>query len=347
MAKDDYALVVGINAYPELTDLKGPVDDAERFADWLRTTPGVEVPEKNIHRLLTKIFHPPGPTSYKDAHPTGSDFLVYLAGLLDSKNQADGGRQGRRLYLYFSGHGFQGKDLYDIAIYSATAIKRLGLYDHIGGHRYLESIRQKGWFEELVLIMDCCRDLELTKIVAEPSLPGFASAGAASKRLYCAFGASYGQKANESPLPDGTTGGVFTYLLIESLNNAPADAAGRVTARQVTDHFFNVWDQHPLTKNISRPEIPGGADEGFVWYTRVGGTVPLVDVNLVVPGATEGSSVSFLTGSPLTEEKRGIVVQGACSVRLPPGLYKVVLVETGRSKLLEVGEGGINGQLEP
>ena len=119
MAVNDHALVVGINSYPGLSDLQGPVDDAERFAAWLINTPGVDVPKTNVSKLLTNVFHPPGPESYVDARPTASDFLGYFTRVLERQVESNQGQPGRRLYLYLSGHGFQGPTLHDIAVYSS------------------------------------------------------------------------------------------------------------------------------------------------------------------------------------------------------------------------------------
>lgn len=347
MAVNDHALVVGINRYPGLSDLQGPVDDANRFADWLINTPGVDVPEANVSKLLTNNFHPPGPNSFVDARPTASDFLGHFTQVLERQFESNQGQPGRRLYLYLSGHGFQGPTLHDIAVYSAMAVRKLNSYDHIAGTRYAESIRQKGWFEEVVLIMDCCRDLELTKIIADPALPLRASAAAASKRVYRAFASSYGEKAQEAMLSTGACGGVFTHLFLKALTSTPSDTNGDVTSKSLTDFFYNLWDREPLAKGLSRPEIPGGTEVDLVWYTRPHGTAQsLADVTISAPGVDDGAQITFQTGpSPLRQISQATVTSERCATKLPPGLYKATLVGTARSKVFEVTQEGANERL--
>ncbi len=44
MAKDDWAIVVGIRFYPELDNLDGPENDAKAFRNWLVSPTGGAVP---------------------------------------------------------------------------------------------------------------------------------------------------------------------------------------------------------------------------------------------------------------------------------------------------------------
>ena len=49
MATNDYAVVVGINHYPGLSDLKGAENDARAFQDWLVRKDGGNIPNSSPH----------------------------------------------------------------------------------------------------------------------------------------------------------------------------------------------------------------------------------------------------------------------------------------------------------
>jgi hypothetical protein len=58
MATDDYAIVVGISAYPYHGNLSGPENDAKAFYDWLIDPQWGAVPEANVDRILTSDCPP-------------------------------------------------------------------------------------------------------------------------------------------------------------------------------------------------------------------------------------------------------------------------------------------------
>ena len=52
---DHYALVVGIDDYPQFRSLQGAKEDARQFAAWLRDTDtGGGLPEQNVKLLLSE-----------------------------------------------------------------------------------------------------------------------------------------------------------------------------------------------------------------------------------------------------------------------------------------------------
>src|SRR4051794_38605283 len=110
MAKDDWAVVVGIKTYfdPALAGLQGPENDASDFYEWLISSKGGDVPKGQARLILSSSFPPfasaaaakPSAESIKDA----LDHFLTIA----AANQARGltPAVGRRLNLFFSGHGF-------------------------------------------------------------------------------------------------------------------------------------------------------------------------------------------------------------------------------------------------
>src|SRR3954452_13874285 len=97
MAADDRAIVVGISRYPNLEDLGGPENDARAFIDWLVSNNGGQVPSQQILTVLSSDITAARPD--EAAVDEKFDQIIDLA-------RANGMRGGRRLYLFFAGHGF-------------------------------------------------------------------------------------------------------------------------------------------------------------------------------------------------------------------------------------------------
>ena len=79
VAKDDHAIVVGIDRYPELKSLQGPVKDATAFRDWL--TKSAKVPAKNIAMVLS-------PKSLKAKKPTARPVQTLKTSALPALDRA-------------------------------------------------------------------------------------------------------------------------------------------------------------------------------------------------------------------------------------------------------------------
>ena len=84
MEADDRAIVVGVSRYPILGDLAGPENDANEFADWLRSPDGGAVPAENVELILSP--EPPPGSSPLKAEPTTSA----LEGAFDEGMRFDG-----------------------------------------------------------------------------------------------------------------------------------------------------------------------------------------------------------------------------------------------------------------
>ena len=110
MANKDCAIVVGVWSYPGLSDLSGPENDAVAFADWVRRPGPGDVPSNRVKLIVSSDFAPlPFPTvdqakPTRDGIEAAFDWLNRLA--RESNDQGTGLNAGRRLYLYFAGHGF-------------------------------------------------------------------------------------------------------------------------------------------------------------------------------------------------------------------------------------------------
>lgn len=210
MAADDHAVVVGITDYPKLKSLRGAVLDACAFRDWLVSPDGGAIPDANV-RLITSP-EKPDPDPLK-ARPVVADVQLALDGLqqlgFDNANKA-----GRRLWLYFSGHGVA-PAVGDVALLMANAtIQRLY---YLPVRPYVEWFQAAAMFDEVVLVADCCRE-HLARL--RPFALPWDDLGAtgADVKFFGAYATMWSRKAREKPV-DGTgeVRGVFTRAVLEGL----------------------------------------------------------------------------------------------------------------------------------
>lgn len=345
MNDQDYAVVVGINYYPGLGSLQGAEYDAEQFAAWLENPDGGGVPPGNVRRVRSSDFHPPPPPTPFEARPNDVSFETQLFDIvLDHATRAPRQPAGRRLYLYLSGHGFSGTSTSEAALYAANAA--FPQYRHIAATRYAEWLQAGALFQEIVLIMDCCRDLSLISPILSPFLlPLQNPAGAAQVRRLGWYAVPAGAKARERQIdPGGPVRGVFTYLLLEALRETPADANGDVWADRVADHVQTRWTA--LAPNEPPPVLPVDMQRNIALARRA--AEPLCQLRVkTTPAAPDGTQlvVSTYTGGQAKEVARVAVKDGCAACALAPGLYKIGLEGSPRSALVEVIGSEVDAEL--
>ncbi len=168
MGKDDYAVVIGIRTYPSMSPLEGPCRDAQDFYEWLRKSNGGDVPEPNVKMLITDQFQDPDETE----HPLTDEIHLLFKDFVQHGHMAhmSGQSLGRRLYIYMAGHGFsEVGDGTQAALYAANASPSFAF--NVAGTKYAEWFRRNAVFEEIVLVMDCCRTTSLVSEITAPPLP--------------------------------------------------------------------------------------------------------------------------------------------------------------------------------
>ena len=105
------------------------------------------------------------------------------------------GRVGQRLYIFVAGHGFSDpKDLKTTGLYTANAQDLFAF--NVGVTAYAEWFRRHAVFDEIVLIMDCCRTINPLHVVSQPPLPSYESSPRADRiRWFYAFASGPGQES--------------------------------------------------------------------------------------------------------------------------------------------------------
>lgn len=233
MANNDYAVVVGINHYPNppLADLRGPENDALAFRDWLVSPMGGAVPDDNdhIHLILSHNF--PGETSPLQAKPTTEEvdraFEEIIENLRDN-------RPGRRLYMFFAGHGISPQTaLDDAALLMANAGEyRMG--HNIPGKAYVDWFRGAALFREIVLFMDCCRDNWPQARLHHPPWDVDQQVSAADVRTFSGLATKWNRVSREKEVENrGEVRGLFSYAVLTVLRS------GRLNGAQLKNCVIN------------------------------------------------------------------------------------------------------------
>jgi caspase domain-containing protein len=345
--KDDWALVVGINRYPSagVDPLEGAVYDAKRFHEWVTDPKGGDVlhdptgnilGDKNHIVLLTSPIEPAGP-----ARPLLSEFFQFFENLLD----ALGGKNGRRLYLYLSGHGISpsGQEaMRNAALLVANAMPP-NRWLSFPGNIWAEGARSAALFREVVLIMDCCRDLKnnatvISHIFGEPVLD------AKDCRLIEAYATGWNSKARERPFPPANQiQSVFTHSLLEVLRSGRM--TGTLLKESIKEHLADLLKDE---KKVQEPEIRPDEDLAKIVFNeqRDPPRTPVTITPVSITGDPakppeieywpEGSDDSELMAlndwSYDGSLWRGTLEPGQYQLRLPGGRHKRLKIVAGLEK---------------
>jgi uncharacterized caspase-like protein len=215
--QQDFALVVGINHYPEYESLRGAIDDAKEIQAWLLDEKGGGLLPDHCHLILSQ------------PHP-----LIPYQQQIDEKlvNIYRKSREmgGRRFYFYFSGHGL-GTELDDNALCLA-AWSELFRNNALSSRDYLHLIVNTGIFEEVIFLLDCCRNRLIGHQGLTPTL-GWPrpDEGAGLAKKFVAYATQFQDSAYEEER------GHFHTALISALKGAAANEGGHITAGMLKNYL--------------------------------------------------------------------------------------------------------------
>lgn len=340
MSASDYAIVIGINQYPTLGDsgnplnLNGPWNDVEEIVGWLKNEG--EVPDANITSITS-----PQDNSPNAALPTILELnqaVINLVDIANANNSAGKGRKvGRRLYIYMTGHGFSPAPVRG-CLYAANASPSATYNVHATG--WVSWLQDSGYFQEIVLWMDCCMDRIWSVMPGEPPLPPLTAPTPAGP-TFIAFAAQRPLKAVEAPIQEdkGKIHGVFTWALLEGLRGAAVDASGRITGRSLADWIRNAQSNWMLQadRNDTRVAIePWVIREDQDLFFARGVASRKYTVELHFPADAAGHLPILWSGVPPRSESLQIIANGSLTLDLSPGLYVIDLPATRTRQGLEV-----------
>jgi len=329
--ENHYAVVVGINRYPGISDLAGPVNDAAAFYGWLVDDTAGGLPPENAWLVEASAAEVHLLEPY-DAEPKRWRIDRAL-GLAVRKARTDIGddpdRWDRsRLYFFVAGHGIAPYGS-DAALLAADAQR--GAYgSNLDIRLHVDWLRRCADFREVVVFADCCRNrvnnatpggpvfdsCPITRGVVVP-LVGYATA----------FSDLAYEEVDEAIPPDQRRG-YFSKALMEALSGdsgAADPASGDVTAASLaawlTQRVAALTEDKAVRQRVEMP-VPSVP---MLFREATGRPQHAVAIH-VPPGETRGLVLIDHTRS--TIEASDAVPGVAWQVALEDGVYQVVLADT-------------------
>ena len=332
----DWAIVVGISDYSEtsLEKLEGPQNDAKEFYDWVVAEDGGGVPTdpKQAQLLLSSDFKAQGSTE-----PTAATIQAMFDHLEEVKKkfrseQKRTGAFGRRLWIYFSGHGFA-PDIDDKLTALLTVDAKAGEFHraHVITSMLADACADQELFEQIFMFADCCRTvMPVTQLNVKKA--AVVSRNRDEVRKFYAYGARIGKESREWKVGDKWRG-VFTMTLLEGLRGGAVDRSVNppvITAESLNNFLHNNFVQFMVPDDRDRPGIR--REPEVVYEQRAS---KLVIAPLPTRGVFNREAVTRTypvrivaktpgaQGEPFRITRRAIERNGAVgdSVDLEPGLY--------------------------
>src|ERR1043166_2518584 len=233
----DRALVVGINRYQGISDLAGPENDAQAFFDWVTSPTGGGLDPNQAKLIRSSDF--PAAASVDDERPAKEQierFFTEVDNAADANNRAGLGlKAGKRIWLFFSGHGFApALDTSGVLMANAT----LGRIHNVSAMLWANRLYEGGWFDDVFLFQDAGRSRIPNGGLNPPFLdPQRPAPRNQQRRRFYAFSAKDRKLAKKLPFPDGQTRGIFTSTLLQGLSEARDPRTGAVTTTYLKEYL--------------------------------------------------------------------------------------------------------------
>jgi hypothetical protein len=351
----DYAIVVGIQSYPGFQDLSGPENDAVALYDWLISPQGGDVPKENIELIVTSQFKPPF-AKPAQAKPTGECIQKAFENLQDIANEnslnGNGLHVGQRLWIYMAGHGF-GPDANETALLAANATPiRCGSYYHVLGLYNANYVHFAGYFDEVILFMDCCRERVPLPALNMPYGPLISATAVNIGNRFYAFATKWTLSSRERPLKNGKVHGVFTTLLLDGLRGAAVEpGSNEINTTTLSNYLKNedVWRKYLDPGDWSNEQVPKKAEIVTPDKDFAIATVQPIDypVTIHLPPELVGGKGDIVNGWDFKVVATTENTPAAWKLMLGRGKYLVEIIngQILRKAFDLVGTGGIDVQL--
>ena len=345
MANKDWALAVGITKYPDSTfePLDGPEADAKDFFDWVTSKEGGGVSRQCARLVVSSQFRKP--RSAIEAQPAAEAVQNYFEQLDEMARETDELMLGRRLYIYLSGHGFAPNDN-ESALLMANA-GRNRLKHHIPGKAWANLFYRSGYFEEVLLFMDCCRNILPQTIPNPPSVSVRDNPDAIQKgRRFYAFATKWGAASRERVVARGKSRGVFTLALMEGLRGRACEpGSNRITAMSLRSYLFTNMRDFLAPADLNNPAIPKEPDVEPSQQSADFTIVEVKDlprgapVRILLPAEVAGKTINIRDGQfQIVATRRAQPPEW--SKVLPRGLYLAEIVGGPAAMPFEVRASG-------
>jgi hypothetical protein len=331
MGKTDWAIVVGIQSYPELPALEGPDNDARDFYNWLIDEKGGAVPRDQAKLIITPRDKIPFRNAEKaiPAYKQIESAAFKLIKLAREKPLKDGHKYiGRRLYMYYAGHGFAPREEQTALIMANANSVRIGAGFHWLGQWTAEWFFQAGYFDEIVLLMDCCRNF-LSVVPSWPwSIETAQDFQQRVKRFY-AFATGWNLETRGERDNKGNVHGKFTQVLLDGLR----EYGNTPNTDVVTTDSLSVYIRSKIS-TLQPSDFRVDSFELAKVFQRAGG----FPVTVIVPPQAIGKNIEVITyANGVQNTVYNEVAQAErWLIHLDKGFYQAQVPELGLEQLFSV-----------
>jgi hypothetical protein len=305
----DFAVVVGVEDYPDFQSLRGVHNDAKGFYEWLLDRNGGGLDKNHVKLILSDA---------KTKTPVQDEIDLALVKVLDAAEACGG---ARRLYFYFGGHGATnypqtGDDVALLLTRWSTQLARLALSTQL----YSSKLRGTGLFEELVIFLDCCRTTSVAAIGVEPAFAVGWQKGPHATQTFIGYATEDGRPAFEVCKSDKWEG-IFTKCLLSTLRSRSG-----VLAVELMELVSKEMAKTRPRNGVPQVACAVGQVDTKIRFGRIGATVedPYLEIRFAVPCRRV-----VLRGGKLVNGEFPIVIEHAIDetlvwrVQLPIGLYEL------------------------
>lgn len=157
-----------------------------------------------------------------------------------------------------------------------------------------------GAFGQIVLIMDCCRDVLQTSPYDRLLLTDASAPSAERVSMLAIYATPRGGKAQEGELePGGPIVGFLTHSVFRAIREMPPDVLGRVSATSLARYISLKWSNWFLGPSAPpKPRIlPPYEDQAPIYFAS--GRTNIVDQEFSIPVVRPlGLKISIQTASP-------------------------------------------------
>lgn len=318
----DYAIIAGLNRYRDFDDLEGAVEDADQFHTWLTDPNG-----GGMRSDRDTIIQVPVPSSWdsNDPRPNSHELNAVLSDLHGQAAMADA-PIGSRLFIFLAGHGFNDSgDMDNVALYTSEA--RMLVPNHLAARWYASEFRRIHAFDQIALIMDCCRTQNLMHPVVRPQAANIPPrTGANQVKFFVAYSTGFGLAARETET-NGRKSGIFTQTLLQALRSAPPNRLGRLTGSIVKNFIHNQMPE------VQSAEINADTNKEFVFIEnhQTAGSPTEFEIQNY-----QGTETLRITDSQFKVVYEESPPNSPIVIPLIPGLHKAEIAGTNREKLVEI-----------
>ncbi len=352
MNVDHFAIVIGLWDYADLTEdlgeLQSPGHDADSIYEWLIDPQRGGLRKEHVQRIKSSDDVPP--TGRPTREMLEDRAFKWIEAFAKENRKAGRPRKvGRRLYLYMSGHGFSPEAREGCLLAGNASQEEVSA--NIGASLWLQWWQDAGYFDEYVLLMDCCMNRMSSGVASGAPLVPIPEKFPAGP-TFVAFAAQRPLKAVEVPIPtpENKFHGAFTWAFLKGLEGAAANAHGVVTGHSMANWLRNAvspWlsEADRTDPDVSKePEIV--AEDPKIIFAR--GVSPLsFETTLSFPPNAVGKKGRLWSGT-WSPRSTDLTVETTMLHRLPAGLHLIEVPEAGlrqgfevvRADMVEVSEKG-------